>query len=205
MEDFLNPSEVLKQLKLQKNMVAADFGSGSGGWTIPLAKILEDGKVYAIDILEEPLSALRSRIKLEKILNIEPLKADIEKTSRLTFESCDLVLMSNLLFQVEDKKKVLEEGKRILKKGGKILIVDWAPTLPRTGAPATREALASRPPDKEKPLIGPPEENRVAPEEVKKMAEELNLRLEKEFEAGLYHWALILVKPRSENLTASGK
>ncbi|PIP24588.1 MAG: hypothetical protein COX33_01180, partial [Candidatus Nealsonbacteria bacterium CG23_combo_of_CG06-09_8_20_14_all_36_125] len=51
--EFLNPSEVLKQLNLKKNMVAADFGSGSGGWAFPLAKKLEEGKVYAIDILEE--------------------------------------------------------------------------------------------------------------------------------------------------------
>ena len=48
-------------------MIAADFGCGSGGWAIPLAKKLEEGKVYAIDILEEPLSALRARAKLEKI------------------------------------------------------------------------------------------------------------------------------------------
>lgn len=174
MNGFLNPNEVLKQVELQKNMIAVDFGSGSGGWAIPLAKKLEDGKVYAIDILEEPLSALRSRIKLEKIFNIEPIKADVEKTSRLTSESCDLVLMSNLLFQVEDIKKVLEEGKRVLKGGGKILVVDW----------------------KKDASLGP-EGKRVSAEEVKEMAEKLNLKLEKEFEAGLYHWALILIKPRT--------
>jgi len=113
MNGFLNPNEVLKQVELQKSMIAVDFGCGSGGWAIPLAKKLEDGKVFAIDILEEPLSALRAKIKLEKVFNIEPIKADVEKTSRLTSESCDLVLMSNLLFQVEDIKKVLEEGKRV--------------------------------------------------------------------------------------------
>jgi len=170
MNGFLNPNEVLKQVELQKSMVAVDFGSGSGGWAIPLAKKVEEGKVFAIDILEEPLSALRSRIKLEKIFNIEPIKADVEKTSRLTSESCDLVLMSNLLFQVEDIKKVLEEGKRVLKKGGRILVVDW----------------------KKDAILGP--EKKVLPEEVKKVAREINLELEKEFEAGLYHWGLIFTK-----------
>ena len=170
---FIDPEEVLKQLKLKKGMVAADFGCGSGGWALPLAKKLEEGKIYAIDILEEPLSALRAKIKLGKILNIEVIKSDVEKTSRLLPESCDLVLMTNLLFQCENKKSALEEGKRVLKPGGKILVVDW----------------------KLDATIGP-EEGRVSTEEVKKIAEDLNLKVEKEFEAGIYHWGLIVVKPR---------
>jgi len=99
------------------------------------------------------------------------IKSDIEKTSRLFPESCDLVLITNLLFEVKDKKSVLEEGKRVLKPGGKILVVDW----------------------QEKTPLGP-KEGRVSPEEVKNLAKELNLKLEKEFEASLYHWGLILVK-----------
>ena len=170
MEGFLNPTDVLKQLELHKDMVAADFGCGSGGWVIPLAKILEDGKVYAIDILEEPLSALRAKTKLEKILNIEVIKSDIEKTSRLLENSCDLVLMTNLLFEVADIKKVLEEGKRVLKTGGKTLVVDW----------------------KEESKIGPGE--KVSLKEVKKIAEEIGLESEKEFEASPYHWGLIFTK-----------
>lgn len=168
---FLNPSKVLDTLDLKENFIVADFGSGSGGWVIPLAKKLEEGKVYAIDILEEPLSALRAKIKLEKILNVEPIRADVEKTSKLFDNSCDLVLMTNLLFEVEDKKKVMEEGKRVLKKGGKILVVDWKKDAP----------------------FGPKE--KVLPEEVKKIAKELGLRLEKEFETGIYHWGLMFEKP----------
>ncbi len=194
MEGFLNPNEVLKQLKLKEGMTAADFGCGSGGWVIPLAKKLEGGKIYAIDILEEPLSALRAKTKLEKIFNVETISADIEKGVDIFEGSCDLVLMTNLLFQVENKKQVLEEGKRVLKPGGEILVVDWKLDAP----------------------IGPPKENRVSPEEIRKIAEEIGLKLEKpstraelgagpvphrnkvsgagEFEAGNYHYGLILVK-----------
>ena len=103
MPDFLNPSEVLKKLKLRKNIIAADFGSGSGGWAIPLAKILEEGKVYAIDILEEPLSALRAKVKIEKLFNIETRKANVEKGITLLSNSCHLILMTNLLFECENK------------------------------------------------------------------------------------------------------
>ena len=173
MEGFLNPAKVLKKVKLRKNMIAADFGSGSGGWAIPLAKILEDGKIYAIDILEEPLSALKSKAALEKISNIETIQSDLESKegSKLEDSSCDLVLMTNLLFQCEDKKGVMKEAKRILKKEGKILVVDWEITAP----------------------LGP-REGRVSPEEVKGMAEDLGLKLKKEFAAGTCHRALIFGK-----------
>lgn len=168
---FLNPLQVLDKLELRKNFIAVDFGSGSGGWVIPLAKKLEEGKVYAIDILEGPLSALRSRAKLEKLSNIETIRSDVEKTSKLFDNSCDLVLMTNLLFEVEDKKKVIKEGKRVLKKGGKILVVDWKKEAP----------------------FGPKE--KVLAKEVKKIAKELDLKLKREFEAGVYHWGLLLEKP----------
>ncbi len=171
MEGFLNPQEVLKELKLKEDMVAADFGCGSGGWVIPLAKKLEEGKVYAIDILEEPLSALRARAKLEKIVNIATIKADVEKGVDILDESIELVLMTNLLFECQDKKLVLAEGKRVLEKGGKILVVDW-----QKDNPLTKEI------------------EKVSFQEIKKIAKELNLKVEKEFEAGAYHYGLILVK-----------
>jgi ubiquinone/menaquinone biosynthesis C-methylase UbiE len=171
MQSFLNPPDILKKLKLRKGMVVADFGSGSGGWAIPLAKMLEEGKVYAIDILDEPLSALRAKIKIEKLFNIETRKADVEKGVTLLSNSCDAILMTNLLFECEKKKEVLEEGKRVLRKGGKILFVDWI---------------------KDNPLT--PEIEWVDFEEIKEMAEGLGLKLEKEFEAGPYHKGLLLAK-----------
>jgi len=196
MEGFLKPEEILKQLNLKEDMVAADFGAGSGGWVLPLAQILKEGKVYAIDVLEEPLSALQSRAQMLNISNIQSTRSDVEteKGSQLKDNHLDLVLMTNLLFEVEDKKEVLTEGKRVLKKGGKILVIDW----------------------KKDSSLGP-KQGRVSAEEVKKIAEEIGLKLEKpstraklgagpvphrnkvsgagEFEASTYHWGLILAKP----------
>lgn len=170
---FVNPSDILKEIKLKPNMWAADFGSGSGFWTIALAKRLEDGIVYAIDILEEPLSALRSRMALEKINNIKIIRSNIESQngSTLPDSSVDFVLITNLLFQCENKKNVLAEAKRILKEGGKILIVDWI---------------------KDNPLTKQIEY--VSFEEIKKNGKDIGLKVEKEFEAGAFHQALIFEK-----------
>jgi len=168
---FLNPQQVLKQLKLRKDMTAVDFGCGSGSWVLPLAEKLEDGKVYAIDILEEPLSALQGKMKVRNLENIETVLADIEKSSKLEDGIADLVLMTDLLFEVDDVEVVLNEGKRILKEEGKILVVDW----------------------KKDVALGP-KEGRVLPSEIKKIAQSLALKLTEEFEAGTYHFALVFEK-----------
>ncbi len=172
MEGFLNPNKVLNNLALREDMVAVDFGCGSGGWVIPLAKRLEEGKVYAVDILEEPLSVLQSRAKLEKLSNIETIRANVEGGTSLASNSVDLVLITNLLFQIEDKKAVFSEAKRILKKGGEILVVDWLPKVP----------------------LGP-KKGRVSIDSVKKMAKDIKLKLKKEFTAGACHYGLVFTKP----------
>ncbi len=125
MTGFLNPNEVLNQLEIKEGMVAADFGSGSGGWAIPLAKRLKNGKVYALDVQEEMLSALRGKAEIENIFNIETKKADVGENTGLKPDSLDLVLLTNLLFQNENKEKIILEAGRTLKPGGQILVVDW--------------------------------------------------------------------------------
>jgi len=170
MNEFLNPKVALEKLDLKENFIAADFGCGSGGWAIPLAKILTKGKVFAIDVLEEPLSALKSKLRGEGINNIELKRANVEKGVPILSNSCDLVLMTNLLFEVENIENVLKEGKRILKTGGKILVVDW----------------------KTEASFGP--EKKVNIENVKRLAEKIGLKIKEEFEAGDYHWGLILEK-----------
>ncbi|HDZ54761.1 MAG TPA: SAM-dependent methyltransferase [Candidatus Nealsonbacteria bacterium] len=173
MEGFLKPEEILKQLNLKEEMTAVDFGSGSGGWAIPLAKILKEGEVYAIDVLEEPLSALKGKANLSNISNIKTIRADIErdKGSGLKDNSLDLVLITNLLFQIEEKEKVVKEAKRVVKKEGKILIVDW----------------------KVDSSFGP-KEGKISAEAVKKIAKELGLQFKKEIGAGGYHYGLLFEK-----------
>lgn len=174
MDIFLNPEKALDQLELRKDMVAAEFGCGSGGFTIPLAKRLEAGLVHGLDIQETPLIILKSRAIAQKIVNIKLIRCNLEKPrgSTLPDSFLDLVLIPNVLFEAEDKIAIISEAKRILKTAGKLLIVDWLPDVPQG-----------------------PVEGRVLVTEAKKMASDLGLVLEKEFEAGKYHWGLIFKKP----------
>ena len=174
MKDFLNPEEILNDFELSSNMVAAEFGCGSGGFTIPLAKKLDEGLVYAIDIQGSPLSALKSRALLENIVNIKITRSDLEKPrgSTLNPDSLDLVLIPNVLFQIKNKSAIISEAERVLKNKGKLIVIDWL-----------IEASQG------------PEKGRVSTEEVKKMTEDAGFKLEKEFEAGKYHYGLVFVKP----------
>jgi ubiquinone/menaquinone biosynthesis C-methylase UbiE len=171
MTGFLNPNEVLNQLEIKEGMIAADFGSGSGGWAIPLAKRLKSGKVYAIDVQEEMLSALRGKAEIENIFNIETKRTDVAKGTEIRANSLDLVLLTNILFQNENKEKILSEATRVLSPGGQILAVDWL----------------------ERAAMGPTG-GRVSAEEVKRIAKEIGLKVQKEFNASAFHWGLIFSK-----------
>jgi ubiquinone/menaquinone biosynthesis C-methylase UbiE len=170
-EGFLNPQQILKNISLKEDMVACDFGCGSGGWVIPLAKELKSGMVYAVDILDTAISALNGKISSERIFNIKPMVGNIEKGIKMPDEYFDLVLMTNLLFQIDDKYGVLQEGKRVLKNNGLMLIVDWEKDAP----------IGSK-------------EGRVSSEEIKEMATRVGLNVEKEFKASNFHWGLIFKK-----------
>lgn len=172
-ETFIDPEEILDQLDLRNDMIAVEFGCGSGGFLIPLAKRLEDGLVYGIDILQAPLSALKSRALVENIVNIRVIRSDLERPrgSTLADLSVDLVFIPNVLFQVEDKNAIISEAQRILKKNGKLIIIDWLPQAAQG-----------------------PVENRVSPKEIKEIAQKLNFKLEDQFEAGKYHYALVFIK-----------
>ncbi len=173
--EFLNPEQVLNQLDLSRSgMLAADFGCGIGGWAIPLANKLKDGRVYAIDVQEQALSALKMKAEMAKATNIKTIKANLEVGlgSLIQNNLLDLVLLTNLLFQIKNKKAIIEEAKRVLRPGGQILIVDW----------------------KLDSVVGP-SENRVDPAKIKEMAGDLGLSLDKEISAGDYHYGLIFIKP----------
>lgn len=171
MEEFLDPIKIISELDLMPGMEAGDFGCGSGNWTIPLAKRIKPGRVFAFDVLEEPISVLTSRMRSERVFNIEFRIANVERGVPLRDDSLDWVFMTNLLFECTNKLAVLKEAERVLKKNGKILIVDW---------------------EKDNPLT--PQIEFCDKEEIKRLGESIGLSLKREFKAGIYHWGLIFEK-----------
>ena len=172
--ELLNSDKVLEKVGLKAGMTVVDLGCGtSGHFVFPSAKMVgENGKVYAVDILKSALSSIESRAKMQNFHNVEAIWSDIEVegATEVPKGSCDAVYLIN----VHAKQGMIKEALRLLKKGGKLLLVDWK---------ATATAL-----------FGPASADRVSAEEVKKRVKEFNLNLEEEFDAGPHHWGLIYRK-----------
>ena len=172
---FLRPEQVIEEAGIKEGMKIADFGCGAGYFTILMAKIVgEEGTVYAVDVLRTALESVKSKAKIEGLLNIEIVLSNLEilKGSKLKDESVDLVLLANVLFQSFKKADIIKETKRILKKAGKIVVIEWEKNQP----------------------MGPPEKFIVSKELVKDLAKKENFKFEKEFPAGKSHWGMIFKK-----------
>jgi len=124
---FLHPKEILKQIGIRNNMNIADFGCGNGYFSIPMAEIAEQGRVYALDIMKDTLEAVMSKAKLRNILNIETVHCNLEISngSKLNNKSIDLVLLRNILFQSQKKSKIIKEAKRVLKDNSRLVLIEW--------------------------------------------------------------------------------
>jgi ubiquinone/menaquinone biosynthesis C-methylase UbiE len=137
MEDrkvWQNPDEILKMVEIKPDFVAADLGCGSGFFTTPLAKKVK--KVYGIDVQKEMLQFLIQKIQKLKIKNIE-LRLSKENDIPLENESIDLLISVNTLHEFDDKEKMIEEIKRVLKSYGKALIVDFEKKKTNFGPPVS--------------------------------------------------------------------
>jgi ubiquinone/menaquinone biosynthesis C-methylase UbiE len=124
---FLTPEHLVRELYLEPGDRVADLGSGTGAYTIALAQeVGEMGQVYSVDIHREALHTLAGTLDKRGILNVEMLWADIEKGIPIDAYSLDAVVMSNILFQLEDIDAALSYVAKILKPEGELLIVEWS-------------------------------------------------------------------------------
>ena len=137
-DGFLNPETIIGDFGVTPGMQIADFGSGSGHVAILLGKRAgEAGKVTAIDIMEDKLDSVRVQAKEAGVKNIETVRADLEVSggTGIADNSQDLVVLVNILFQSQKKSDILKEAKRVLKMGGRVVVVDWKKSTQGFGPP----------------------------------------------------------------------
>lgn len=173
---FIDPQNNIKQFSLSPGMKVADIGAGSGFNSFAVAKeVGKTGIVYAVDIQKDLLTKIKNEARKNSIFNIEIIWGDAEKENgtHLGDETMDAVIVSNLFFQIENKKGLLKEVYRILKSKGKLLFIEWSGSF---GG------------------IGPSEESFVSEEKAKKFLEEAGFSIQKKIFVGEYHYGFILVK-----------
>lgn len=143
---FSSPQENVLQLGLREGMKVGDLGAGTGHYARAAAAIVgHSGKVYAIDVQEDVLKHLRLNTHERHSRVIETVWGDIEKPggTHLRDASLDALILANVLFQVENRYALLAEVKRILKSGGKLMLVDWAGSYGGVG-PAHEKVVSER-------------------------------------------------------------
>lgn len=174
---FLNPDFIVRGFDLKPGQIIADLGAGAGYFTIPLARATgHTGKIYAIDIQKHALNIIKSKAKLEHLLNIDYIWADLEMPtgSKLKDESVDFAVISNILFQAEKRFDVLKEACRILKPKSRMAVFEW---------------------DQSNFSGGPPVYLRVPPIQAKTLAQDAGFMFEREFNAGSHHYGFLFRKP----------
>jgi ubiquinone/menaquinone biosynthesis C-methylase UbiE len=124
---FTDPVKNLKMLHLREAEVVADLGAGTGFYTLAAGEMVPNGKVYAVEISKDFLEVVKNKVRDAHLKNVHIIWGNIEKLRGTQIGDCivDAVIVSNVLFQIDDKNDFLEEIKRILKPGGRILLIDW--------------------------------------------------------------------------------
>ncbi len=172
---FSDPQKNIEQLSLGSDNHVADFGSGSGAYTFAAAEIVHTGKVYAIDVQKDLLDKLKNEAKNRHLTNIEIVWADLDilNGTKLRSGFMDAVIAANIFFQLESKENACEEIKRILKKDGRVLVIDWTSSF---GG------------------LGPQQSSVFDTDQAQKLFTKHGFIVEREINAGANHYGIIFRK-----------
>jgi ubiquinone/menaquinone biosynthesis C-methylase UbiE len=173
---FADPKRSIEQFMLSPGMEVADFGAGAGYLAVEAAEAVGgDGTVYVIDIQQELLTKVTHLASEHHLATLQYIHGDLEKPngSCLPDASVDAVIISNLLFQVTDKAQVLHEAFRVLRPGGRVLVVDW------------RDSFGG---------MGPQPEHVLLEADARSLVEAAGFELMADIDAGAYHYGLVYKK-----------
>ena len=169
-----DPRALVSVLDLQEGDVVADLGVGSGFYAIECARRVGDrGKVYAVDINKDLLNRVAREADDEKLENVHTVWGDIEEQNGTGIAdlACDRVIVSNVLFQAENKEAFFAEAHRILKRTGMLLFVDWS------------ESFGG---------LGPQEGHVVSKDSARNLFEKTDFEIVREVEPGAHHYGFLL-------------
>ena len=85
--------ELVAAMKLQEGHSVADLGAGQGAFTAALSKAVgPSGRVFAIDIDESAIKALRAKVEKQSLKNVTVIHGDVDDP-KLAPDSLDAVLL----------------------------------------------------------------------------------------------------------------
>jgi ubiquinone/menaquinone biosynthesis C-methylase UbiE len=174
---LLNIDLIFEKAKIKEGETVGDFGCGKNGYFSFLSAkyVGKKGLVYAVDIIKNNLQILEKEAKEHNLSQIKTVWSDLEtfKATKIPENTLDLIFLVNILHEAGKPEEMLKESIRLLKKGSRLVIVDWK---------------------KVTTAIGPSVASRLDKEFIINLAKKTGFIKEEEFEAGKYHFGLIFIK-----------
>lgn len=122
----LRIDEVIARLGLKPGDVVADLGAGSGLFAFPLARTVQSGRVYAVELDEGFLTHMRAKAGAERVSNLVPVLGRFTDPA-LPARDVDLGFFHDVLHHVEDRAAYVKSVAGYLKPGGRIAVVEFNP------------------------------------------------------------------------------
>lgn len=168
---------ILRKIAVEEGQKVAELGCGNFGFFVwPLSRLVgRRGTVYAVDILKSTLEEIKRQALKDNIPQVKIIWSNLEifKATNIETSSLDNALLVNVLHQSSKRIEIIREAIRLLKRGGKLLIIEWE----NTDSP-----------------LGPSPDKRVRLDSLKAAAPKVGLEIKEEFSAGPYHYGLVLTK-----------
>jgi len=168
----IDPLRLMAQLPIQSHHNFADFQCADGHFTIPIAKHLFSGTVYASDPLAKNLKDMKERAIRSRLSNLV-IQTEKQQTKNIPKGTLDGILLPFLLHSSTNRKELLTKSFKLIKKGSWVGILEWF--------------------DK-KTADGPPVSNRIGVAEVVKLGEEVGFRFPLKRILDDQHYVVILRK-----------
>jgi ubiquinone/menaquinone biosynthesis C-methylase UbiE len=149
------PKRMLTKIGLMAGDVLLDIGAGSGYYAFPASDVVgEKGRVIAIDSEPVMIGELTNKTKEFGKKNVQVVQSR-EDDLGVPPGAGSIALLSTVLHEVDDKKKMLRLIKNALNEQGRIAIIEF-----RKGAL----------------IFGPPNNERIGKEEIKQLLNESGYR-----------------------------
>jgi len=126
-ERNLKIPDVIEKLRLKPGDIVADVGSGSGSFSIPMAKaIAPNGILYAVDIDQKMLDYVAARAKKEGVTNLRTVLG-VNDDPALPVKDIDVAFFHRVLHMIEHRQTYVNATANYLKPDGRIVVIDKNP------------------------------------------------------------------------------
>ena len=120
-------SRVVRIVRRLKPRRVLDVATGTGDLAILLARKIEGAKIVGVDLSEEMLNVARRKVEsagLNDRISLE--KGDAEGLTTIATESIDVATVAFGVRNFEDLEGGLREMHRAIRRGGKIVVLEFS-------------------------------------------------------------------------------